>query len=210
MSSSRPKNTSASSGPNARRPGVGAGDVGRRARRRSIQRGIAAQHGELEGREARAGLDAELVREPLPRGAEHGERFRLPVGAVVRERDDRPPVLAQRLFAQQALGVRDQRAVLARREPRVEQLLLRARADLVQPQRLHDAGLPVRDVLQRRAAPHREAARVDVDRAIVLPAQRVAARRRHETLEADGVDRVGVDGEPVVPSDRLDAVPAEP
>ena len=99
--------------------------------------------------------------------------------------------------------------MLARREPRVEQLFLHARADLVQPERLDDPGLPVRDILQRRAAPQREGAHVDVDRAVVLPAQRVAACGRHETLEADGVDRVGIDGEPVLPPDRLDAVTAE-
>ena len=100
--------------------------------------------------------------------------------------------------------------MLARREPRVEQLLLRARADLVQPERLHDSGLPVRDILQRRAAPHRETPRIDVDRALVLPAQRVTACRRDETLKADGIDRVRVDREPIGPSDRLHTLLAEP
>ena len=76
--------------------------------RRSIQRGIAAEDGELEGREARTRLDPQLVREPLPRGAEHRERFGLPIGAVISQGDDRPPVLTQRLFAEQALGVRDE------------------------------------------------------------------------------------------------------
>ena len=88
--------------------GVGAERGDSEGGRRRGEVGVLAQHRELEGREPGTGLDPELVREPLPRGAEHGERFGLPVGAVVREGDDRPPVLAQRLFAEQALGVRDE------------------------------------------------------------------------------------------------------
>ena len=190
--------------------GIGAQRGDRKGGRRRGEVGVLAQHRQLEGREPRSGLDAKLVREPLPRGANHGERLGLPVGAVVRQRDDRPSILAQRLFAEQALGVRDEGAVLARRKPRVEELFLRARPDLVQAERLHDSGLPVRDILQRRAAPHCEGAQVGVDRTLVLPAQRVPACRRHETLEADGIDRVGVDGELVGPTDRFDALPAEP
>ena len=88
--------------------GVGAERGDRKGGRRRGEVGVLAQHRELEGREPGAGLDAELVREPLARGAEHGERLGLPIGAVVRERDDRPTVLAQRLLAEQALGVRDE------------------------------------------------------------------------------------------------------
>ena len=79
----------------------------------------------------------------------------------------------------------------------------------MQPERFDDPGLPVRDILQRRAAPQREGARVDVDCAIVLPAQLVAASGRHQSLEAHGVDRVGVHREPVLPPDRLDRLPTE-
>ena len=70
--------------------------------------GVLSQYRELEGHEPGAGLDPQLVGEPLARGSQHSERFGLPIGAVVRERDDRPTVLAQRLLAQQTLGVRDE------------------------------------------------------------------------------------------------------
>lgn len=98
------------------------------------------QHPELQRCQPCAGFDAELVGEPLTCGAEHSERLGLPVGAIVGERDDRPAVFAQRLLAQQALGVGDPRPVLTGGEPRVEPLLFGARPDLVQTQGLCDAG----------------------------------------------------------------------
>ena len=190
-------------------PRVGARDALARGGSGESSSGIVTQDRRLELGDARAGLDAELLVESRPRGAQHGEGVGLAVGAIVRQREDRPAVLAQRGLPHALLGFGDHGAVLAGAQARVEQLLLGARVQLDEPRGFGGAGLPRRDLRQRGAPPQCERLAVDVDRPVVLAVQGVLARRGDQPLEPHGVDRLGVDRQAVLPADRLDGLSSE-
>ena len=133
----------------------------------------------------------------------------LPIRTIVREREDRPSILAERCFSNEPFCFGNHRAVLAGTQPLIEELLLRARADLTQAHRLDDAGFPVRDVLKRFASPEGQRLPVRIDSAVVLLAERVTAGIRDEPFEADGVDRVGVDAQTIIVRLGDDRVPTE-
>ena len=124
MSASRPKNSSASSVPNGCRPRYGQSALVSWGSGGRVERGILVQDRGLERNELRAGLDAELVGQPLPRATQGGEGIGLTAAPVERRGEDRPPPFAKRVGPDQALRIGDDGAVLTALEPRGLQVLL--------------------------------------------------------------------------------------
>ena len=104
--------------------------------------GILAQDRRLEIAKPRAHIDAELVEQPAASGSHGGEGIGLAPCAIVRQCQDRPPVLAQRVRSHQPFCVGDDLAMLAGVEPGIQPLLFGTRADLDEAKRLDDRGVP--------------------------------------------------------------------
>ena len=175
-----------------------------------VEGGILSQHRCLQLAQPGRQLDAELIREPLPRVADRGERLDLASRTVVRHGEDRPSFLSERLGSHRLLRLRDDLAVRADVESLFEQLLLGAEADLGQAGGLPASRAPNPQVRGMPAAPQRECSAVRVDRAVVVTMERVLAGARDEPLELEGVDRAGVDAERVVRAAGEHGVVTEP
>ena len=134
-------------------------ELHRRPRERRLleeQRLVLAQDRGLELAELGAGVDAELLDERLARGAVGGERVGLAARAVEREHELRARALAQRLGGDQRLELGDELGVAPEREIRLDPLLERDGAQLLEPRDLGLGERLVEEVGERRAAPERE------------------------------------------------------
>ena len=185
-------------------------ELHRRAYQRSLleqQRVVLPQNRGLELAKLRAGIDAELVDEGLPRRAVRRKRVRLPPRAVERKHELGPWALAERLCADERLELRDELAMTTQGEVGVDALLEDDRPQLLES---CDLGLSeglVQEVRQRRAAPERE--RV-AQRALGRGA--VPSRERGPPFlcqpgEAVEVDALGLQLELVAGSARGDDLP---
>ena len=110
----------------------------------------------LQGTQHGAGVDAELLGEPLAGPPQRRQRVALAVRAVERERQQPPPLLAQRLLGEQGLRLRHHHGGLAAVEPARAQLLAGHRPELVEASRLRVGPLRAGEVGQRRPPPQRE------------------------------------------------------
>ena len=176
---------------------------------RSRESGILLQHRRFEGVKPLADVDAQLVRQLRPCGADRRERLRLTAGAVVGHGEDPPAALPKRSLAHEPLGVRDHGAMLAFGEAGFQELLLGALPDFSEALRFDGPRLPGDDVRVRCPAPERECPLVHIDRTIVLAAQTVLPRARDEAFELERVDRRRIDAQRVLRASSHDGVAAE-
>ena len=102
-----------------------------------------AEHRALELAQRRARLDAELVQRPAS-VLVGVERVLLPPGAVEREDELLAEPLAVRLGGDELLELRDDFAMLAEREPRVEPQLERLEPQILEAGRAARTGLSPR------------------------------------------------------------------
>ena len=134
-------------------------ELHRRPRERCLleqQRVVLAEDRGLELAELGAGVDAELLDEGLTRGAVRGERVGLPARAVEREHELRARALAERLGLDERLELGHELGVSAEREVRLDALLDRNRAELLEPRDLGLRERLVDEVGERRPSPESE------------------------------------------------------
>ena len=118
-----------------------------------VERGILVQDRRLERHEFCAGLDAELVGQPLPRAPQCGEGVGLTAAPVERRDEDRPPPFPKGIGSDEALSVRDDGPVLAGLEPCSLQVLLGGLPDLPESLRFRNRRRPLTEVRVRHPAP---------------------------------------------------------
>ena len=134
-----------------------------------------------------------------------GERVEPPVGAVERQHLQPAQALVRRMLARQRVELADRLPVQPELELRLEPHLERVQPLLLQTTDRILRKAPVREIRQRRPRPERERL---AQRARPLP-RRHPSRLPHQSLEAAGVDRVGVDPKPVAGRPRLEGLGAE-
>ena len=163
----------------------------RRGGRRG-ERGVVLEDPALERARGVAGREPELAQ---PRGepAVGLERLDLAPGAVEREHQRRHELLAQRIGRDQPAQHRHRLERPAERDEGAGALLLRLRAQVLEPAPLGLRPVGVGEVPERRPAPQLER-RVERRQRRV---RREPGRRAHALLEAVGVELVGRDREPV-------------
>ncbi|HET7044980.1 MAG TPA: hypothetical protein VFI37_09040 [Gaiellaceae bacterium] len=157
-----------------------------------------AQNARLKLAQPGRRLEAELLDEEPASLRVHCERIRLASRAVEREHQVLAQALPHRALRDQSLEIGDERHVVACGKLRLEPLLERREAQLLEP---HDLALRealVRDVLERRPAPECECV---PERCGRLPRPPLAAQP--PPLRARGVEAVEVD----LLRSRLEQVP---
>src|SRR5439155_23375392 len=86
---------------------------------RRVEARVMLQDPPLELVELGAGLEAELIREPLPGCSQSGQRVGLTAGSVERKHQLTQEPLPQRMLTGEALELRHEFRAFAAREPRV-------------------------------------------------------------------------------------------
>jgi hypothetical protein len=126
------------------------------AHRLELESGIVPQYRRLQLLELPARLDPELLDEHTASLAVGGKCLRLPARAVEGEHELGTRPLAERLLRDVGLELTDEGRVAVKCEVRLEALLERRQAKLLQPQRLGaDEGL-IGEVAKRRPPPERK------------------------------------------------------
>lgn len=173
------------------------------------QRRIVPEHRQLERLQLLAGLNGELLVEPLPRGAHRRERITLTVASVERRCEHRPAAFAQRSRVHHLLGDRHGFRVPSGSQPGVETHLLDVHAGLLEARRLRGRRQPAGELRERDAVPQPQRTVGRVDAANGVAGGEVLAGRSGELLEPSRVDRLHVDMQPVSLVDGLDGGPPE-
>ena len=101
-------------------------------RGRDVDRRVLPEDGGLQVAKRPARMDAEVRVEDLPQPPEHRQRVALPPGPVQGEHQLAVDLLVQRVFMGEAVQLRDDLHVLARRQPGVDERSADARPELVQ------------------------------------------------------------------------------
>ena len=114
------------------------------------------EHVLLELAQPRTGIEPELVAEHASSAAQRGERLALPSGRVLREGQQSPALLAQRMVAHELPGVQARLDVLSRAQARVGQPFERDQPQLLQPPGLGRGPLLRAELGQGVPAPERE------------------------------------------------------
>ena len=127
---------------------------GRRARR--VERGILREDRLLELAQLPPGLEAQLVDERAPRGAEALQRLRLAARPVEREHLLRAQALAQRVLAHQPFELGHEPGMTPEPEVSLDALFDRREPQLLQARRFVLREPLVRKLAERRPAPQRE------------------------------------------------------
>ncbi len=163
---------------------------------------LAAQHGQPRGGQLRAGVDAELTREPGRRAVQHGQRLGLATGGVQPAGEQRGGALAQGI----GVELRRERVELgfAAFEGELGAPLHRDRAAVGQPCGHGACERQLAEVGERGTAPQRQRLPERTVRGGRVGPSRVG----DELAEAQGVDVRGVETQPVaarVGADQLGA-----
>ena len=170
---------------------------------------VVGEDGPLERVELGTGIQAELVAQDCSAPAKRVERHLLLAAAVLRQREQRPAALAERLGEGHGLCLGQRLLVLAGTEPGVEPQLLSLKPHLVEARRLDHGDLAVGDLLVGMATPELERLAEDVDRTIVLTEPREAPRTCDGGLEPVRVDVVTRHAQAVADGSGLDDVATE-
>ena len=169
------------------------GRPGRRpVQSRSMPQDVVLQLGEL-----RAGIEAELVREPVAELLEGGQRVRLAPGPVQAHHQQGPQPFPQRIDGNQPLQLRHQLVVSPERNVGFQPRFHRRDPQRIEALRLVADQLDVGDVGQRRAAPQRQPLRQQLDGDRGPAVAHGGAPLSQQTLEAPGVEVLRRDHEPV-------------
>ncbi len=163
-----------------------------RRRSRGIEVGRLGEDVGLQATEVRAGLHAHLLDERRSRRREGGERLPLPPGAVERQRLLGAQPLSEGVRGDGALQPREERHVLAERQPGVEACL-----EGLLPQSLQPGGVIVDPGLagqvgEQRPVPQGEGVVERLDRRAGVAACQRRDPHRHEILELGGIDVASV------------------
>ena len=118
-----------------------------------LQRGLLAQDRRVQLLQGRRRLDTQLVDEHLARVLVGLERLRLAPASVEREHELAARALAKRVLADERLELADELGGATELELRLDPLLDRRQAKLLEPRRLVLGERLVREVGERRAAP---------------------------------------------------------
>ena len=187
MSASRPKKVSPSRRRTARVP-----STGRRRRRPGLvvgrQARVLGEDAGLQRDQLGARIQPELLTERPARGTDGGEGVGLSTAAVLRQREQRPPALAERLLAGRAPCRRSRRPRGHRIEPGLQQVLLGGQPELPEPDGLETTGHPVLQLDEGRTSPQRQRVGQQRDRALGGPGGQVATGPLDLVLELLPVD----------------------
>ena len=151
----------------------------------------------LELVELGAGLEAELIREPLPGCSQSGQRVGLTAGSVERKHQLTQEPLPQRMLTGEALELRHEFRAFAGREPRVDLLFERCQALLLEPLCLGGRKRLVKHVRQRRPAPQGERVTEHTFRLLGFSRGRRVSCRAHEALEAIDIELARLESQEV-------------
>ena len=206
MSASRPKKVSPSWSPYGASPFHGQDWSAIRAAWSVASPAILGQDPALEHDQLGARVQAELLAERPACRADRGERVGLPTAAVLRQGEQRPPALAERLLPGEHGAVGRDSCVVTGVEPGLQQVLLGGQSQLTEADGLQPARHPVLELAERRAAPERDGLGQQRDRALGAPRGRVPMGALDEVLELLAVDVELVGAHPVAAVDRLDRV----
>ena len=181
----------------------------RRLPRRRRELRVLAEDRPLELLQLPPRLDAQLVDEQPPGGANRLERLRLPAGAVERQREPAPQALAVGMLGDRGLELGHDGGVGAQLEAGVRLQLEGGEPQLLEPRRGRPRHRLVREVGERRPRPERQRA-PDLVLRLGGPARRQRALGlREQPLEARRVELVGLEPDPVAAAVSLDPVRAE-
>ena len=168
-----------------------------RPARSGLSDGILVQDRVLQRAQLRAGLDAEVAGEHAARVLVGVERLRLAPAAVEREHELGDEPLARRMLGDEPAQLRDQLRVAAGGRVGLDARLQRGELLLLEPGDLGGGERLVRQVGERRPAPH--VLRLAQERRGLLGLARGerAAAALDQLVEAFGVELAGVDAQPV-------------
>ena len=165
-SAARPVKAAESTGSSAGAKNLADGD--RRRRRR--QRGIVDEDLLMHADQVRAGIDAQLRGEHLPRALVHRERVGPAAGAVQGEHELCPEPFVQRISAGQRLQIGKHLAVLAQCQPGLQRGVHDGRSQPLQPRRLASQRLGKGQSLQNRlGAPEAHGPGAPFERYVISP-----------------------------------------
>ena len=135
-------------------PLVGAGRPRDGTGREATQEcGVLREHLRLEGAQPGAGLDAQLVVESGPCPLVGGEGVRLAAEPVQADHEQLPRALQELVLADQALQLCDRLAARADREQVLGVVHERPAAQLLEPRRLRERVVGIREICERLSAP---------------------------------------------------------
>jgi hypothetical protein len=170
---------------------------GRRGGSRTVERGILAQDRLLEVTERLARLDAELFDESLAGLAVDAESFCLTARAIEGEHQLPAHALAEGVARGQRFELGHERVVVAERKLRLDALLDRDQAQLLQPLDLGPRERLVREICKRTPAPEAEGGFERVQCLLVLARRIRLPAFLQQSLEPLDVDAFGGDLEDV-------------
>ena len=142
----------------------------------------------LEVLQGRPGLDSELVHQRRSRVPVALKRVGLTPGAVEREHQLPLQALAQRMLVNKRLELADQRLAIAQRKVRVDPILKRRQALLLEPRDLALRERLIGEIGQRRP---RHSARAS--RKPLPPSSRIASLQHAATLSDQRLEALQVD-----------------
>ena len=178
--------------------------AGRRLPAGRLEPGILREDRALELVQRGAGLDPQLGEERAPRRAVGLERFGLPARAIESQHELPAQALTQRISRHERLELRHELVVVAERELRLEQILLRPDVQLIEPSNLFVRESLVGEVRQRRSPPERQRRPELLGRVGVIAGGERGPALREQALEAVAVELVGPERERVGAGDRPD------
>ena len=169
--------------------------------------GVLGQDAGLQGDQLRARVEAQLLTERPPRGTDRAEGVGLPATAVLRQSQQRPPALAERLLTGEHRAVGRDACVVTAVEPRLQEILLGGQPQLAEPDGLEASRHPVLQLPEGRTSPEGERIGQQRDRALrgaggqvpagpldlvleLLPVD-VELVVQHAVAAVDGLDRCG-------------------
>ena len=210
----RPASASSSPAPSKRELLVAAGQRGRRRTTRPragrrlpagrLEPGILREDRALELVQRGAGLDPQLGEERAPRRAVGLERFGLPARAIESQHELPAQPLTQRISRHERLELRHELVVVAERELRLDQILLRPDVQLIESSNLFVCECLVGEVRQRRSPPERQRRPELLGRVDVIAGGERGPALGEQALEAVAVELVGLERERVGAGDRPD------
>jgi hypothetical protein len=153
-----------------------------RACRRTVEIWVLAENRVVQAAQLGTRLEPHLVEQDPPGVPERLQRLRLPAAAIEREHALTVQPLAQRVLADQVVELAEHRVVSPAGQRGVDRRLARLQPEVLEPPDLGCGERLVGKVVERRPAPQREC----------LTQVRAVLARRHEALEAQCVNGVGI------------------
>ena len=188
---------------------VRAGRTGLGSHRHRSKRRVLSQDRLFEGDQVGTGIESQLGGEHRARTMEGAQRVALLARLVLRQRQQRPPVLSQRLLGDARLCLGQHFPVTPGADRRVDAELLGVEAQLLQARRFGPARAPALQVDQRPAPPEGQRLTNDVGGALRLAQREQLARPPDQPLETTRVDVVSRHDQPVALRHRLDRARSE-